>query len=218
MKFAFALLTAAVLVPVLNGNTIYDNFSAENPSFNTGSGEVIVSDGIDQRPSFMFSVGTAEYLTEVDFVTSVDVNNTANQVTISLFPDDSGAPNTTMAALASQTFTGMMGIEGSTDDPPGTLTWTPSVEPLLAADTPYWITFDAPANGGDVFWNDNQTFASGDSTFGSGHWTATSNTLGALEIIGSTTAQSTAPEPTSFAFLCAALVGALAARKRFLPK
>ena len=220
MRSALLLVALAAMGPVLKADVIYNNFDTNSPTFNVDGYQVIVSNGSDVRPSFEFSTSTARYLTELDFAAGIGVSNTADQVTVTLSADNGGAPaagvsNSTTcggSAIICATFTNL-GVEGSSDNPPGILTWIPGTEPLLAANTNYWITFDAPASGGDVFWNNNVTGAFGDSTFGTGGWTTTSNTLGALEIIGSTTGAAPTPEPGTFVLLCAAFMGALALRK-----
>lgn len=212
MKRALVVTAFAMLAMNLPASTIYSNFGPAD-TFQAGIGAVVVSGGIDQRPSFGFTSSVDQPLTEIDFVTSVDPSNTSNNsVTITLSADNGGVPG---IVIASQTFTNSMGIRGSLETPPTILSWLPSQAPSLLAQTKYWVTFDAPGAPaqGDVFWNYNSAQAFGYSTFTNGTWSSTSNTLGAIRILSGEASVNPAPEPGTILLLGCGL-GALAAAGR----
>ena len=205
MNRALVATAFAMLVGNLSASTIYSNFGSGD-TFQAGIGAVVVSGGIDQRPSFSFTSSADQPLTEIDFVTSVDPSNTSNNsVTVTLSADNGGVPGT---VIASQTFTNAMGIRGSLETPPTILSWLPSVAPSLLAQATYWITFDAPGDPaqGDVFWNYNSVQAFGYSTFTSGTWSSTSNTLGAIRVLSGEASVNAAPEPGTILLLGCGLV------------
>ncbi len=197
---------AACPAILLHADIIYSDFGP-GESFDQDAGDV-VSQSVDLRPSLAFSSASALQLTEVDFVTSIGTLGDLNQVTVSLSSDGGGQPGT---VLATQEFTDAMGIlggeGGDPPDPPVIVSWILSTpQDLLAGDT-YWITLDGPAPG-DVTWNYNDEDQSGYSVFQSGNWVTTSNTLGAIQILGQSDDSSPAPEPGTAPLLGLGLLGA----------
>jgi len=214
MNKALILTGFAVFALNLQAGTIYTNFGPGD-TYQAASGAVVVSGGIDQRPSFSFISDIDQLLTQVDFVASVDQSNTSNNsITVTLSSDNGGAPGT---VIASQTFTNSLGIRGSVETPPTILSWLPTVAPSLVAQNQYWITFDSPGDPaqGDVFWNFNTEGAFGYSSFSNGQWTSTSNTLGAIRLVSGSPSESGTPEPGTLV-LIASGIGAFFGRRRFL--
>jgi hypothetical protein len=211
--FIAVSVLAAYPAIVLQACVIYSDFGS-GASFDQDAGDV-VSQSSDLRPSFAFTSASAQQLTEVDFVTSIGAISDLNQVTVSLSTDDEGRPGT---ALASQEFTNAMGLLGGEGNdppyPPTIIPWILSTpEDLLAGNT-YWITLDGPAPG-EVTWNYNNQLQSGYSEFESGSWVATSNTLGAIQILGQSGASSSpSPEPRTSLLLGLGLLGVIAFKFR----
>ena len=137
------LTVCLILAGTCRADNIYSNFGAGN-TFDPTTGVVISSNTGDQRPSFAFTPANGESLTEIDFVTSIGSIGDANQVTVTLSDDAAGVPGNT---LASMTFTGLMGIEGSTVNPPSIIQWLLQSPQAVGADLQYWVTFDAPSPG-----------------------------------------------------------------------
>lgn len=194
VRFTLAVpaLLGALSVAARAG-VIYSNLDPGG-GFATGSGET-VSVPIDLRPSFEFSPSSNEFLTEVDFVASMNSDTDTGQwVTVTLSSDNGGQPGTVLATSPQFTNLGVLGISSAL------LSWMPATAPALTGGASYWITLDGPFSNGDVTWNDNDTFQSGYSIFNGTSWVATSNTMGALQIQGS-------PEPGTLVLLGSALIG-----------
>jgi hypothetical protein len=195
IRTSIAVALAASPAILLQAAVIYSDFGS-GESFDQDAGAV-VSQSADLSPSLAFTSAVAQELTEVDFVTSIGEIGDLNQVTVSLSSDGGGQPGT---VLASQEFTNAMGVLGGEGndppDPPVVISWILSTPAdLLAGDT-YWITLDGPAPG-DVTWNYNNQLQSGYSVFESGSWMTTTDTLGAIQILGESEGSdpSSAPEP-----------------------
>jgi hypothetical protein len=204
--FIAAGVLAAFPAIALQADIIYSDFGP-GQSFDQDAGES-VTQSVDLRPSLSFSTSSALQLTEVDFVTSIGEIGDVNQVTVSLSSDQGGHPGT---VLAMQEFTNAMGLLGGEDndppDPPTIISWMLSTpEDLLPEDT-YWITLDGPAPG-DVTWNYNNQLQSGYSEFESGSWMATTNTLGAIQILGQS-----APEPGTALLLGLGIVAVIGLKR-----
>jgi hypothetical protein len=193
------LIGALVVCPaaLLQADTIYSDLGS---GFYPGAGDTVSSsaNSSDQRPSVEFSPSVNEALIEVDFVTSIDASVDPNLIVVTLSNNVGGHPGT---VIASQEFTGAMGILGSSANPPGIISWDPSTELELVAGADYWITLDGPTNS-DVTWNYNKEGASGYTDFVSGSWQLSQNTRGAIDIIGSFNSGPSTPEPGT-AFLLA---------------
>jgi hypothetical protein len=194
---------------VSRADVIYSNFGAPGNVFSLGSGDVIsISSSGDVRPSFEFMPSSTELLTEVDFVASMgDPSDTGQWVTVTLSSDGGGQPGAVIATSPEFVSLGVLGATSSI------ISWLPGTEPLLTGGTPYWITLDGPATGGDVTWNDNTTLQSGYSEFTGGVWTLEpDNTMGALQILGSSDIPT--PEPGTFLTIGTGLAGLLAFIRR----
>jgi hypothetical protein len=199
LSFTLAAGSAALV----QADVIYSDLGSG--SFYLYGGDVISSSS-DYRPSVEFNSATDNTLTEVDFVASIGNSNTdVNQVTVSLYQDIAGVPGT---LVASQEFTGDMGVLGSTSS---ILSWTPDV--AIAPETDYFVTLDGPVPG-DVTWNYNLQGQYGYYDYVGGSWQETNNTLGAIQILGGVSSQSSTPEPGTFGLLAIATAGAVFFKRR----
>lgn len=213
------LLALAFGQGALRADTIFTNFGTGD-TYDAGAGVIVTSDGMAWSSAAVAFTPVANYnLTSIEFVLSAVIPNDTNDVTLGIFADNNGEP-------------GGAPLESFSVKPSGTLgqnllvtTVTSILQPLLLADTQYWIGMNA-APGDLVAWNQNVTLANGFSeTDGSGNWSPSDplEAQGVLEVDGTLSAiqpsvaagdaSVATPEPGTWLLVAGAL-GALAFFRR----
>ncbi len=165
---------------ILRADTIYTNFD-DSGSYATGTGLIVTNDAVSGASvAVPFTPSDNYNLTSIEFVASDLFQGDSSDVTIGIFADNGGLPGSTPLELFSAAPGGVFG------DNVLVTTVSSILQPLLLADTQYWIGMNA-APGDMIIWNQNVTSANGFyETDGSGNWSA-SDTLqsqGALEVDG----------------------------------
>ena len=178
--FALSALILAGLVPGaqhLRADVIYTNFGTGN-TYSAGSGLIVTNDNQAWSSVAVAFTPVANYnLTGIEFVATNIIPDDTGAL-IGIFADDNGQPG---GAPLESFASGPLGMFGNTVP---VMTVTSVLQPLLLADTQYWIGMEGPA-GGFIVWNQNLTLADGYSqTDGSGNWSTSSADQGALEIDG----------------------------------
>lgn len=205
----------------LRADTIYTNFGTGD-TYDAGAGVIVTSDGIAWSSVAVAFTPVANYnLTSIEFAVSDLIPNDTNEVTLGIFADNNGEPGGAPLEMFSVNPSGMFGQNVLVT------TVTSILQPLLLADTQYWVGMNA-APGDLVAWNQNVTSANGFSeTDGSGNWSPSDplEAQGVLEVDGtlSTIQPAAAPADASVAtpeprtwLLVASGLGALAFfRRRF---
>jgi hypothetical protein len=165
----------------LRADTIYTNFGTGDDVYAAGAGVIVTNDGVAWSSVAVAFTPTANYtLTSIEFVVSDLIPNDSNDVTLGIFADNGGQPGATPLELFSVSPAGMFG------DTVLVTTVSSILQPLLLADTQYWIGMNATP-GDMVVWNQNVTGANGFSeTDGAGNWSAADplQAQGVLEVDG----------------------------------
>lgn len=171
----------SVLIPggsVLRADVIYTNFAAGD-TYAAGNGLIVTNDTLAGSSVAIAFTPSANYdLTSIEFVATDLIPDDLAQVTIGIFADNGGQPG----GFALESFT--VNSLGQFGNLVPVLTVTSVLQPLLEANTVYWVAMDSPT-GNLVVWNQNTTLASGFSiTDGSGNWSASNQLQGVVEIDG----------------------------------
>jgi hypothetical protein len=218
------LVALAAAQSTLRADTIYTNFDA-NGSYAAGAGLIVTNDAISGAsiaipftPSDNYNLTSIEFadsdLTPPDSVESPDSVDAkhSKDVTLSIFADNgSGQPGAILESFKVRP-TGIFG------DNILVTTVSSILQPLLFADTQYWVGMNAPP-GDLVIWNQNVMSANGFSeTDGSGNWSAADSLQpqGVLEVDGTVAdipptattdaLPSSVPEPTVWLLMAGGLV------------
>lgn len=195
---ALSILMNVTFALAGHASLLFNNFGPGD-TYDLGSGTPVAG-----QVSISFVSGVGQFLEEVDFGAYLNRGGT-NSVTVSLSDDLAGHPAAT--ALAFATFTNALSGEGSI------ISWVlPGGQQALADGNTYWITLDAPL--GSVTWDSNTQGQSGVSRLISGIWTNTSETQGALRVIGTDAVG--APEPGTWVLLPGSLAILIAIRRTSL--
>jgi hypothetical protein len=187
----------------LRADTIYTNFDADS-SYAAAAGLIVTNDAITGASvAIAFTPSDNYNLTSLEFVASDLIPNfsdDSNHVTLGIFADNGGLPGSTPLESFNVILTGMFG------DKILVTTVSSILQPLLQANTQYWVGMNA-AHGDLVIWNQNVTSANGFAeTDGFGNWSAADpfQPQGVLEVDGAlaaiqpasgTTLPSSVPEP-----------------------
>ena len=205
----------------LRADIIYTNFGTGD-SYSAGSGLIVTHDGLAWSSVALAFTPYANYnLSSIEFAATGLSQNGTDSATLAIFAGNNGQPGSTplesFAVSSLRQFGGMAPV----------ITVTSVAQPLLLANTQYWIGMNAPA-GSFIVWNQNTTLAEGFSqTDGSGNWSVSGTDQGAVKIDGNLanpntsqalgTAVSFVPEPNTW-WLMAAGLSALAASARHLAR
>jgi hypothetical protein len=203
---------------VLEADVIYTNFAAGD-AYSAGNGLIVTNDKLAGASIAMPFTPAANYdLTGIDFVATDLIPDDSADLTIGIYGDNGGQP-------------GGPALESFTVDTPGqfgnlvpVLTVTSAMQPLLEANTVYWVAMDSPT-GNLLVWNQNTTLAAGFSvTDGSGNWSASSQAQGVVEIDGTLVSNSfsletqalagTIPEPETWWLMAAGLAALFVENRR----
>jgi len=176
-----SVLILAGLVPGarrLQADVIYTNFGTGD-TYSAGSGLIVTNDNQAWSSLAVAFTPLANYnLTSIEFVATELIPDDTGAM-IGIFADNNGQPG---GAPLESFALGPLGMFGNTAP---VMTVTSILQPLLFADTQYWIGMQGPA-GGFIVWNQNLTLADGYSqTDGSGNWSTSNADQGVLEIDGS---------------------------------
>jgi hypothetical protein len=162
----------------IRADVIYTNFGSGN-SYSTGAGLIVTNDGSAWSSVAVGFVPSADYnLSSIEFV-ATDLIPADAGATLGIFMDNGGQPGGAPVELF--TLAGSLGQFGNAVP---VMTVTSLLQPLLQANTLYWIGMQGPA-GSFIIWNQNSTNAAGYSMAdGSGNWTASDQAQGVVEIDG----------------------------------
>ena len=164
----------------LQADTIYTNFDADG-SYAAGAGVIVTNDAASGvSVAIPFTTSDNYILSSIEFVVSDLIPDDSNDVTLGIFADNAGQPGSTPLESFTATPAGQFG------DSILVTTVSSILQPLLFADTQYWIGMNA-APGDLVAWNQNVMSANGFSeTDGSGKWSAADSLQpqGVLEVDG----------------------------------
>jgi hypothetical protein len=178
------LLALAFGQGALRADTIYTNFGTGD-TYDAGAGVMVTSDGMAWSSVAVAFTPVANYnLASIEFVVSDLIPNDTSDVTLGIFTDNNGEPGGAPLELFSVNPSGTFG-----QNLPVT-TVTSILQPLLLADTQYWVGMNA-APGDLVAWNQNVTSANGFSqTDGLGNWSPSDRlqAQGVLEVDGTLSA------------------------------
>jgi hypothetical protein len=188
--FCILVLVASTAGGVaLQADVIYTNFGT-GAAYSSGAGVIVTNDNSAWSSVAIAFTPSANYdLTSIELVAT------------GIIPDDLGG----ILGIFADNGSGQPGgapIESFQLSPLGqfgqavpVLTITSLLQPLLLADTQYWIGLNAPV-GDFIVWNQSVTSALGFSqTDGSGNWSTSTADQGAVEIDG--TLDPNAPPPIS---------------------
>jgi len=228
------LLALAAAQSTLRADTIYTNFDADG-SYAATAGLIVTNDAISGASiAIPFTPSDNYNLTSIEFVVSdlippdsvqspdsVDAKH-SKDVTLGIFADNGdGQPDAIPLESFSVRPTGMFG------DSLLVTTVSSILQPLLFADTQYWIGMNA-APGDLVIWNQNVTSANGFSeTDGSGNWSAADalQPQGVLEVDGTVadipppatddTLPTSLPEPAAWLLMAGGVVALAFLHRRF---
>ena len=177
---------------------IYSNF-ASNDGYSIGTGLLVTDNSFDYSVAVGF-VPLHDYtLSSIDFVATRQSLDSPDSVTMSIFADTAGFPGG--PALESDTLIGQT-VQFGSNAP--VLTVSSALDPILHANTRYWVEMDGPL--GSLIWNQNTTLASGlAETDGQGSWFSSNFTQGVVRINGEEIAP--APEPASWLLMAGGLAG-----------
>ena len=220
------LLALAFGHGILRADTIYSNFDDEG-SYSIGAGLIVTNDPITGASvAIPFTPSDYYTLTSIEFVVSDLIPDDSNDITLGIFADNGGGqPDATPLESFSVTPAGVFG------DNVLVTTVSSILQPLLVADTQYWIGMNA-APGDLVIWNQNVTSANGFSeTDGAGNWSAADalQPQGVLEVDGALAnipanippsatddaLPSSLPEPAAWMLMAGGLVGLVFLHRRF---
>jgi hypothetical protein len=222
--FLPVLLALAFGHGVLRADTIYTNFDYDDSySYSAGAGLIVTDDPISGASVAIAFTPSANYnLTSIGFVVSDLIPDDSNEVTLGIFADNGGLPGSTPLESFTATPAGMFG------DNLLATTVSSILQPLLLADTQYWIGMSA-APQDLVIWNQNVTSANGFAeTDGFGNWSLADpfQPQGALEVDGTLSPfqpssvvtdglPSAVPEPGIPTLMAIGLVTLVLLRRRF---
>jgi len=224
-RISLPLLVFLALVvgrPPLRADTVYTNFGTGD-AYASSAGVIVTNDGVAWSSVAVAFTPTANYnLSSIEFVVSDLIPDDSNDVTLGLFADNGGQPDATALEMFSMSPDGMFG------DNLLVTTVSSILQPLLLADTQYWIGMNA-APGDLVVWNQNLTSATGFfETDGSGNWSAADplKAQGVLEVDGTLSAvqppvnsfNSSAPEPGAWLLMAGGLAALAFLRRRLNPR
>jgi hypothetical protein len=183
------LIVAAFSV---QADTIYTNFGTGD-TYSAGAGVIVTSDGSAwSSVAIAFTPSENYNLTSIEFVATDLFQGDPSGVTLGIFADSNGQPGG--APLESFT-AGPLDAFGETVP---VITVTSLLQPLLLANTQYWVGMNA-APGDMIVWNQNLTSADGFSeTDGSGNWSVSDplQDQGVVEIDGTLAGMIQQPQPT----------------------
>ena len=179
----------AVLIPAaaLHADVIYTNFGT-GTAYSSGAGVIVTSDNSAWSSVAIAFTPSANYdLTSIELV-ATDIIPDYLGATLGIFADNgSGQPG----GAPLESFA--LGPLGQFGDAVPLLTVESLLQPLLWANTQYWIGLNAPI-GDLIVWNQNVTSSLGFSqTDGSGNWSTSNADQGAVEVDG--TLDPNAPTP-----------------------
>jgi hypothetical protein len=216
------LLALAFGHSILRADTIYTNVDPSG-SYAPGAGLIVTNDPVSGASVAIPFTPSDDYdLTSIEFVASDLIPGDSNDITLGIFADNGGQPGATPLESFSVTPAGMFA------DNLLVTTVSSILQPLLFADTQYWIGMNA-APGDLVIWNQNITSANGFSeTDGSGNWSAADSLQpqGVLEVDGKLANQppdtsaalpSPVPEPAAWFLMAGGLVALAFLYRHFIP-
>lgn len=195
---------------LVRADVIYSNFGVGD-AYAEGAGVLVTADGVAWSSVALAFTPSENYtLRSVEFVATDLIPGDADPITLDIFADN-GAGQPSLTPLESFTV-GPLGAFGNA----GTVITVDSVlQPLLLANTQYWIGLNA-APGDLIVWNQNPTGASGFSeTDGFGNWSISDplQPQGVVEIDGTVAnviannslPEGSVPEPGVFGLMAAGL-------------
>ncbi len=194
LRFSFGGFFAAVVLifacsGLVRADVIYTNFGTDS-SWSAGTGLIVTHDDVAWSSVAIGFIPSSNFnLSSIEVVASELGSNDAGSL-IGIFADDSGHPGG--PALESFRLDGMLGQFGG---PAPVLAFTSLLQPLLLADTPYWVGMQGPASG-FIVWNQNSSFASGFMVAdGSGNWSSSDAAQGVIQIDGVAASPDEIPPP-----------------------
>jgi hypothetical protein len=200
---AWFIVSLSLSLPGLgNADVIYNNLGAGD-SYNCCQGYAI---GLpDRTTAFAFTPGANYDLTQIDVGVGWEQEFPPNSMILNLRNDSSGQPG---SLIESWMVTNLPPLVGSTNTLESV---TPSGLVQLLAETPYWVQIEAADPATLDFWNWNSTGATGPQySTALGSVFAGTNTVGALRVLGTTSA---VPEPGFVVLPAAALLFSLILRR-----
>ncbi len=192
-------------VASLRADVIYTNFGVGD-TYASDAGLIVTHDGQAwSSVAVAFVPQSSYYLNSIEVV-ATDLFTDEAAVSIGVFADNGGQPGGT--PIEELAFGGL----GQFGQKVPLLTFTTQLNPLLLANTTYWIGLNA-SDGSMVVWDQNVTQTRGFmQSDGSGNWSASSLDQGALRINGtlaspasSNSDVNTVPEPATWLLLAGAL-------------
>lgn len=169
-------LVICALIPA-HADVIYTNFGTGD-AYSAGSGLIVTNDSFAWSSVALAFIPPASYhLASIELVASnLFAGDTG--ATLGIFADDNGRPG---GKLLESYRLGELGQFGGAVP---VLTVKSLLQPLLEANTVYWIGLNAPKNS-LIIWNQNSTSSLGiASADGAGHWALSDSPQGALRING----------------------------------
>ena len=192
------ILIIAASIPgaaALRADIIYTNFGTGD-AYASGAGVIVTNDNVAWSSVAVAFTPSANYdLTSIELV-ATDIIPDDLGATLGIFADNgSGQPG----GAPIESFT--LGPLGQFGESVPVMTVTSLLQPLLLANTQYWIGLNAPI-GDLIVWNQSVTSSLGFSqTDGSGNWSTSNADQGAVEIDG--TLDYSNPPAQSFAMVSA---------------
>jgi hypothetical protein len=206
------LLVVAVLTGTssLQADIIYSSFgTGSDPLYITGSGAFVTSGGTDYSTAFEFTATSNLYLTQIDFVATL--NSGDNSISATLYADDGLAIDNSTAAPGTLLYTtGTLTNQLDGLGNPVEIQAPVSGGPLLVAGDSYWLSLDGDTSS-SITWNYNGDYTGGQATtFDGTNWQVPSGrVLGAFELDGTSV-----PEPASIFLLFPGMAGLAALHRR----
>jgi len=185
------LICMVVFAGMARADVIYTNFGTGD-AYAADTGILITSDNVEgSSVAIAFTPAENYTLSSIEFVATDLFPGDQDPVTLDIFADN-GTGQPSQSPLESFT----VGPLGQWGDAVPVITFTSILQPLLLADTQYWIGLGA-APGDLLVWNQNLTGANGFSeTDGNGNWSGSDpfQAQGVVEIDGTLAAVIAQPD------------------------
>lgn len=190
----------------LQADTIFSNLGS---TFDQESGLTVASGGTDYSSAYSFVVQNNSYqLTGIDFAAFLTATGGTNQITATIYSDNSGKPGTALYTTSPDTGLELLNSLEFTNVVTG--------GPILSEGNKYWLSLDAPTDSsvGWAYTDQANAFSTPDQ-FIDGVWEPIgSHVQGAFEIDGVVAA----PEPVTSALLLSGIAGLVFARRSRLAR
>jgi hypothetical protein len=182
----------AVSASSLRADVIYTNFGADD-AYAAGAGIIVTNDNLAWSSVAIAFTPVANYtLSSIEFIATGLNPDGTDTATLGIFADNGGQPGST--PLESFTVDSLAQFGSLVP----VMSVTSALQPLLLANTQYWIGMNTTA-GNFIVWNQNTTLANGFSqTDGAGNWFASGTDQGVVKVDGTFAPDVSAPNAAPF--------------------